>query len=255
MAEAASRERFARCVEESARLLDLLRSGENVPDAVLPAGTEPRPLRVAISHRQRGDLAEAAWLGFLVTHLGWDRPASSLAVYRAGGESSRWTWREVSRDGGEEMARWVASNAEWLHVAAPFGNHRKYQSHRPTAPTGTPAVVRSFVPWLREHQSRLASAGFGDLYRSLDRVAGMGRTARYDYLRLLGLLGIAPLEADACYFAGASGPRAGAARMFGKGLRPAELEAGAKRLASHLGVELQAVEDALCQWQKRKNGG
>ena len=43
---------------------------------------------------------------------------------------------------------------------------------------------------------------FDRLYRSLDAVAGFGRTARYDFLRLLGLTGLAEVWPGRCYLDG-----------------------------------------------------
>ena len=98
-------------------------------------------------------------------------------------------------------------------------------------------------------------AAFDQLYRSLDAVTGFGRTARYDFVRLLGLLELAEVWPGRCYLDQASGPRSGAARMFlgrgPEGVPTPWLEERCSELARGLGVDLQAVEDAVCNWQKR----
>jgi hypothetical protein len=97
---------------------------------------------------------------------------------------------------------------------------------------------------------------FDALFRSLEPVLGFGRTGRHDFLGLLGLLGLVNLRPGRCYLEGASGPLRGAALMF-LGREPDgepvnRLEAQCRALARCLGVEIQVVEETLCEWQKRR---
>jgi hypothetical protein len=145
---------------------------------------------------------------------------------------------------------------------APFGNHRKYLSHNPAVPVSTAWVARSYVSWARSGLNQLLDQhdapeeAFDALFRSLEPVLGFGRTGQHDFLRLLGLLGLANLRPGRCYLKGASGPLRGAALMF-LGREPDgepvdRLEARCRGLANCLGVEIQVVEETLCEWQKRR---
>jgi len=97
---------------------------------------------------------------------------------------------------------------------------------------------------------------FDDLYRSL-KVASFGRTAKFDYLTMIGKLGLAPIEPGSTYMQGATGPLTGARLLFGgrksAALRPGELEAWLVELDAQLQLGthgMQVLEDALCNWQK-----
>ena len=123
-------------------------------------------------------------------------------------------------------------------------------------------VARSYVSWASNGLNRLLGPhdapeeAFDALFRSFEPVLGFGRTGRHDFLRLLGLLGLANLRPGRCYLKGASGPLRGAALMF-LGREPDgesidRLEARCRGLANCLGVEIQVVEETLCEWQKRR---
>jgi hypothetical protein len=129
-------------------------------------------------------------------------------------------------------------------------------------PVSTAWVARSYVSWASNGLNRLLGPhdapekAFDALFRSLEPVLGFGRTGRHDFLRLLGLLGLTDLRPGRCYLKGASGPLRGAALMF-LGREPDgesidRLEARCRGLANCLGVEIQVVEETLCEWQKRR---
>lgn len=254
------RDRFTACLAVAVADLARLASGQTVLSAI-SGPTSPFNPFGEIKRLARTDLKEATWLAFLATHVGWDRPDSCGLIYRGLGDGERWTWDAVSSDPGTGFSRWMDGSWQQLSRLAPFGNHRKYLTHRPSAPVSTRDTVRSFVEWTGAGDRRWAAgagnpeAAFDQLYRSLDAVTGFGRTARYDFVRLLGLLELAEVWPGRCYLDRASGPRSGAARMFlGRGPEgvPAPwLEERCCDLARGLGVDLQAVEDAVCNWQKR----
>jgi hypothetical protein len=84
-------------------------------------------------------------------------------------------------------------------------------------------------------------------------VRQFGRTARFDYLQTAGELGLAPITPDALHCQGSTGPVAGARLLFGDpGNSPslADLENSAVKLDGYLNLGLDAIEDALCNWQK-----
>jgi hypothetical protein len=98
-----------------------------------------------------------------------------------------------------------------------------------------------------------AAGAFDLLYRSMN-VASFGRLAKFDYLSMIGKVGIADIAAGSTYVAGATGPLRGAAQLFFGEEKPmvsiAALDASLAELAKHLGVTMQDMEDAVCNWQK-----
>ena len=252
LSDPASLERFVECIEQS--LIDhaAIRAGKNLPKATRGPGPEFEPF-AEIKRLAEDDWHEAIWLAALATAVGWDRPESIGQLRRGMYQGEPWTWTRVVADGGREMAHWIDANSEELHQVAKFGDHRAYQSHRATSPTSTGKVVASLAGWLESSWSELHpnTIDFDRLYHSMEPAVGFGRTARFDFLRLVGLLGLAPIEPEKCYFEASSGPQRGARLLFGlPDAGPVELERRAAGLCHALGVSAQIAEDTCCQWQK-----
>jgi hypothetical protein len=128
-------------------------------------------------------------------------------------------------------------------------------------------VVESYVKWVgppRSHEELFDVAlqesegnpqpAFDYLYRSMKAVRRFGRTARFDYLAMVGKLGLAQIEPGSAYIQGSTGPIAGARLFFG-GQKQADLSASdidkwLVELNAELRVGMQVLEDALCNWQK-----
>ena len=95
---------------------------------------------------------------------------------------------------------------------------------------------------------------FDDLYESMSAVASFGRTGRFDYLTMIGNLGLAPIEAARPYLQGATGPLRGAKLLLtgnptaSRNVR--DLERFLVDLGAALKIGMQTVEDSLCNWQK-----
>jgi hypothetical protein len=85
-------------------------------------------------------------------------------------------------------------------------------------------------------------------------VRRFGRTARFDYLTMIGNLSLAPIEAGKTYMSGATGPMAGAQLLFGKAgtarASRGQVDTWLVDLSNTLRVPMQVLEDALCNWQK-----
>jgi hypothetical protein len=85
-------------------------------------------------------------------------------------------------------------------------------------------------------------------------VRRFGRTARFDYLAMVGKLGLAQIEPGSAYIQGSTGPVVGARLLFG-GRKNADLSAlyldqWLVEIDAELNVGMQVLEDALCNWQK-----
>lgn len=226
---------------------------------------DPIRAAVAVSAVQA---EEAFWLVFLATHCGRNlRTEWRLAAELYGAsEAVPWTWGRVLND-PQSYADWVEDHHETF--AGKFGNHRKYESLKP-GPKGTGAIVRSYVAWITGFGSHAAMVGqaqaqangnarraFGVLYEQMRAVLRFGRTGRFDYLTMLSKVGLATIEADSTYMNEATGPKRGARLLFdgqidsNTGARV--LEARVAALEQHLGVGMQVMEDAMCNWQKSPN--
>lgn len=229
---------------------------------------DPRfdPLKAAILHQRSGNIEEAFWLVFLFVHFGKSARWGwryAREVYGRLGQPPIWSWEIVSANPGS-FRQWLSENQD--HLTGGFGNHRKYQSLDAYSPTGTGATVESYVEWVappRTHHQLMEQAlgrakrdpreAFDFLYRSMN-VVGFGRTARFDYLTMVGKLGLAGIEPGSTYMSGSTGPIVGARLLFADdrnaAIRPKVLDRWLVELEADLGVGMQVLEDSLCNWQK-----
>jgi Alpha-glutamyl/putrescinyl thymine pyrophosphorylase clade 3 len=200
------------------------RLGDRAQD---PRRTDPAselfdPVRAAYLYNHAGNEDEAAWLVFLSTHFGFNRRIKwelTRRVYGALGEGPVWTWVRTSADlGGFE--RWFVTHARQL-AGLPFGNHRKYESLRPGTDNSLVATIASYVDWVGSNRgfAKLvadidkppsdAKTRFDRLYRA-SPIVQFGRTGNFDFLTMIGKLGIADIEPPLPYLQGATGPIRGA---------------------------------------------
>lgn len=228
-----------------------------------PSLTSFNPLKAAIWHRDNGNIDEAFWLVFLATHFGkHKRTGWNLArnVYGKLEGPDRWTWGELVSD-PNNFVEWIEENTDTLAETGKFSNHRKYESIGKSG-----EVVRSYIEWVGEnssHRQKIESLSgenedtpallFDTLYHSMHSVLRFGRTAKFDYLCMIGKLRLANVEPGFTYMSGATGPIVGARLLFqNQNLRPRQLETFLGELKDHLNLHfgMQVLEDALCNWQK-----
>jgi hypothetical protein len=230
------------------------------------------PVRAAILRVREGDINEAGWLIFVYTHFGKNlRSGYQLArdFYGRLGQGGRWDWISTSRD-VEGFRHWLDANEAGLRpgsVHRAFGNHRKYQSLNAWRPNGTGDGVQSYVAWVKssgDHTTLFSDAleraasdpelGFRQLYGEMRVVRSFGRMARFDYLSMIGKVGIASIRPDSVHFEGATGPVEGAKLLFfnnrNADVSAKDLERLSDTLAVALGLDKQAMEDSICNWQK-----
>jgi hypothetical protein len=237
-----------------------------------PARADPSsllfdPIKAAIHHHRQGNLDEACWLIFLSVHFGRHvRDAWRLTgdVYGGLGETL-WDWPTISANPAN-FRMWLAASEGKLKGRR-FGNHRKYESLDASSANGTAAVFSTYVRWVdpaRNHEGMIddcrSAVGsgpermFDNLYESMKTVARFGRTGRFDYLTMLGKLQLAPIEPGIPYMNGATGPLRGAKLLLcgdvSGSLSWQSADEIMVRLGNALGVGMQVMEDALCNWQK-----
>lgn len=223
------------------------------------------PLKAAVLMMRQGNIDEACWLVFLAVHFGkHSKNKWSLVrkIYGKLGASDHWSWNAIERD-PEAFGIWFYDNIK--HFANErFSNHRKYESLR----KHTVKVLTSFVDWVQIYGShknmiRDIHARFGQnpykvfdqLYKDMNKVMRFGRLAKFDFLTMLGKLGIAPIEPGSAYLKdNATGPIRGAKLLFTGDINAKvsakDLEELLKKLDDYLNVGMQVLEDSLCNWQK-----
>jgi Alpha-glutamyl/putrescinyl thymine pyrophosphorylase clade 3 len=228
------------------------------------------PLKASILSLRQGKIDEAFWLVLLSVHFGKHRHAGwrlARNVYGCLRTEKHWDWERTSSD-STGFRDWLGANEAALKQdGVGFGNHRKYESLSSVSARGTGAVVESYLKWvgpMRTHQGLIEVAQirvgtdpklvFDDLYRSMDAVISFGRTAKFDYLTMIGKIGLAAVEPGTPYLQGSTGPLKGARLLFGgtaeANLNAKDLDSRLVHLGAELNVGMQVLEDALCNWQK-----
>lgn len=241
------------------------------PKRADPASEIFDPIRAAVFHMRNGEYDEAFWLVFLFVHFGkHEKDGWRLVrdIYGALG-GTPWTWSRVSA-APDLFRAWLEKNEITLRadgISRRFGNHRKYESLSASSPAGTAAVVESYVKWVgpsHSHQKLIQNAHvkvgqnprevFAHLYASMSVVRRFGRLGKFDFLAMLGKIGLAPVEPNSAYLSEATGPLRGARLLFGGDvlcqLSAREAETALSQLDAVLGLGMQVLEDALCNWQK-----
>lgn len=257
---------------ESRRRIEFIhhiRDAQHHPDRMDPSSDLFDPLRAAVLHHRKGRVDEAYWLVFLAVQFGKHHRDGWLLtkdIYGRLGGSGLWDWASISANPGG-FRTWLGANQQALKGRR-FSNHRKFESLKAHSAKGTAAVLESYVAWVnppQTHQDMTKAAHqrvgqnpydvFDHLYRSMDAVHRFGRLGRFDYLTMLGKLGISPIEPGSAYlWHNASGPLDGARLLFGGAtnakITARALDASLLALDGHLDVGMQSLEDALCNWQK-----
>ena len=226
------------------------------------------PLKASILHQRQGRIDEAFWMVFLFVHFGMHPHAGwryAREVYGRLGAPGLWDWASTSAD-PSGFRVWLNDHQVELKregVPGGFGNHRKYQTLDAYKATGTGAAVETYVRWVdppRTHEELMEQAwerangdprkAFYDLYRTMNAVESFGRTARFDYLTMVGKLDLSPIEPGSTYMQGSTGPFQGARLLFGEPESAPKLDHWLVELDYRLNVGMQVLEDALCNWHK-----
>ena len=259
-----SRERFVEKLVHSELKLRAL-SMRKFGGSANPHKKDFHPLKAIVDLIEKGQRDEAVWLAFLTTHFGGPAARKTIRLFYGKFGKGRRDWATV-RKNTDEIRLWMTSHPKKVKRLR-FANHRKYETNNPNNPVGTAAVIYSFREWVKRNgrglpykalrsvakSSTSPERGFDQAYLKLD-VTRFGRTAKFDFLCLLGNLKILDVSPPHCYLAEATGPKSGALLMvIGKksGRVTTEVEATILELRNHLGVPVEVMEDALCVWQKR----
>lgn len=220
------------------------------------------PERAVAHHLQQGQLDEACWLVFLMTHFarhvsrGWNRLRE---VYSLLGQGIL-TWEKFSGN-PETYTKWISDNWQEIDVDGAFGNHRKYESLRPDSRRSTSKVLLSYLDLVGGSHSEFfknleldsSNDPFDGIYCKL-KVLSFGRLAKFDYLMLLARYNILEITPRSAYLRDATGPKKGAKLLFrndpNANISSADLQAKLDDLDNVLAVGMEVLEDAICNWQK-----
>jgi hypothetical protein len=236
-----------------------------------PNNEKFNPIRAAIYNKQCGNINEAFWLVFLLTHFGRHRISGwhyVKVIYGQLGENSMWNWTNICEN-VSGFRNWLNCKRNLINIpntSCGFGNHRKYTSLDALSNKGTGAIIQSYVEWIgptHNHETLFNNVylkmnedsvkTFDYLYNSMN-VKGFGRTGRFDYLSTIGLLNLFPIHPKSSYLHGATGPLWGAQLLFNNSKKSNEkisnLEKWLSDLDQELNVGMIVIEDALCNWQK-----
>lgn len=229
------------------------------------------PIKGAIYLSRQGQLDEAVWLTFILTHFGKhaeDGWKLARNVYGSFGAGPVWSFATygASAQNFVDMLTQNSNNLSNLTISGRFSNHRKYESKTPPAIANT---FKTFYLWQTEFGSfrdriihthkkvgQEPQSAFSELYNSMKNVSrfGGGRLGRFDFLTMLEKLGLAPIQPGSVYLQGASGPLFGARLLFFNNrehpITGRDLEARVDQLDKFLNVGKQVIEDSLCNWQK-----
>ncbi|WP_105415240.1 hypothetical protein [Neorhizobium sp. T25_27] len=263
---------LSRQLFDSRRRIDYvfhIRDAKHVAARMEPISDLFDPLKAAVLNSRAGKIDEAYWLVFIAIHFGkhskngWDLARN---IYGKLGGPGRWDWDTIVKD-PTGFRPWLEANEQNLKGHR-FSNHRKYESLQAASAEGTAAVFESYVRWVRpfgNHQNMIREihqkvgqnphSVFDFLYRSMDDVRRFGRLGRFDFLTMLGKLGIAPIEPGSAYlWHNATGPKKGARLLLGGSsdakIGPKALDEKLVLIDGALKVGMQALEDSLCNWQK-----
>ena len=225
------------------------------------------PIKAAIYYHRAGNFDEACWLIFLSTHCGKHKTKGwhmlSQLYQRQNGV---WSWPAITHS-PNDFDTWYRSVQPNLTRA--FGNHRKFETLKPDSRRGTNNVIKSYIDWVKppyDHHAFFNSLDsdetnptkkFDTIYQSMGQVISFGRTGIFDYLCMIGKVGLLEIEPGSIYIKDATGPKNGAIKLFRlTNNRNSILEEKVKTLNENLSLEkmgFQVLEDAICNWQKSPN--
>jgi hypothetical protein len=212
--------------------------------------------------RESGDQDEVVWRCFLAAQFARasadndeKRIQSASRLLCGFDDTPRWTWTQISSRRAS-FKQWLLERRLDLRSLM-FGNHRKFEAK---TPKGIWKTIESFLnvadefgrpSAIIEHKSVGPEDVFDEIFVRMSKVARFGRLGAFDFVALLIDLGLVKAEPRSCYLKGSKGPKKGALKLWGK-RRISVLDGFTVELSQELGVSPLSIEDALCNWSKKK---
>ena len=249
------------------RYVSLIRQQDHSEARQDPGSNLFDPLRAAIRFAKMGELDDAFWMVFFYTHFSKNKNTNWLLAREVYGGLGRktWSWDEASSH-AKRFGTWIDRNHD--RFSGKFGNHRKYESLKPSETHGTSSVLKSYVDWIgpsKSHELLIQKASdesdgtpsgmFEWLMNDMRKVLRFGRLARFDHLTMIGKLGLADVLPGSPFLRDATGPLSGAKLLFNgtsnsSVTSTSDLDAQVIQLGNYLEVGMQEMEDSICNWQK-----
>ena len=233
------RNTFIRQIIDSVRRIEFIyriKERDISADRCDPTNEHFDPIRAAILKKRENNIDEAIWLIFLSIHFGKHLSHGWLMtrdLYSGLEENNTWSWDRVCKN-KSDFDDWF--KAHYASIRGAFGNHRKYESIRPDAQRNLNKIVSSYINWVGENHSHIDLINnapeqcqadpkfmFQYLYNSLSDVMSFGRTARFDFLTMLGKTDMFNIIPGSVFLKGATGPLKGA-KLLLTGNRDADID-------------------------------
>ncbi|WP_297809597.1 hypothetical protein [uncultured Methylophaga sp.] len=267
VADQVAQEVFVQQILDSIRRVDFVytQRQRNI-SAVCAAPTSDAfdPIKAAIYYFANNQIEEAFWLVFLSTFTGKHKSKKWIMLsemYSMLGTGQLLTWDYINNN-FQQFSSWYEKNHP--NITRAFGNHRKFETLKAHADGSPINVFSSYIHWVGgNHQEMISDAIvkigpdpkdlFDYLFNAMSAVKQFGRTSRFDYLTMLGKVGLAHIEPPNIYLQGSTGPLGGAKLLFGTGFTKQEYEGKITELGDALTLgpmSMQVLEDSLCNWQK-----
>lgn len=259
---------------DSTRRIDYvtrIRNATYSPTISDPTNDGFNPIKAASYFSNNNMAEESFWLVFLITHFGKNKFSNwnLLKEFYKGDGTNYWTWDYINNNRSDFIS-WLTNNEARLRNCGSFGNHRKYESIQALNANGTGNVVIKYLDFIGNHNSHNSLIStyrhnsnsdkdlFHKLYKESSGIHRFGRMARFDYLTMIGKLGLADITPDSTYIKGTTGPLNGARILFQNNKRETSLKRLEMKLCEFehyldLYFGNQVLEDALCNWQKSQN--
>lgn len=234
------------------------------------------PLTLAVLQQQQGNDEEAWWLVFLAAYFGKHKKtvwALLQGVYTALDTSIQWTWENTYLN-KKLFDQWINDNQEFLRKLGSFGEQHKYQTLDVHKTAKVVADINSYIDWVQQNGShkeilnnavRQVGSKPGDLfhylYLSIDKGTHLTRPLKFEYLTLIGKLGLADIEPVDAYLMELPALKKGARWLFigneDANIGVKELNQSLKDLAQYLDFYygIQVLEDALRRISNARNYG
>ena len=231
------------------------------------------PLLTAMWHCNLGKIEEACWLLFLCSYFGkhpkkgWNFLRS---VYSAFDGKIPWNWSQVSGR-SEEFGNWLLFNQPELKKIRGLGNAYKYYTFDRNKAIEMVAQIQSYIVWVKSKVNHVKlfgdipdyhaiepSASFQYCYQEMSVQTALKKSVQFDYLALIGNLGIARIQPGHLYLNDILLPKRGTKWLFdikkSDKIPVSELNMRMSLLVNYLELPfgIQIVQKALGKWAVKK---
>ena len=252
-----------------------------------PKNDKFNPKFGAVELKKDGQFDEAVWLIFLHIHFGEDCGCGSSCspiqksclnllkeFYSKFGSNSRLTFKEFKKYDLKKFLSIPGMTKQNLNSLGSYSNHRQREKYEPeyiyrilseyrdkflSSHGNFSDLIKSISPKTKKYPEWYFKYLFSLLFPRPKRIFRFGRLAVFDFLATLGNLDILPLEPDSTHLLEATGPLKGANALINndKNIKNSKndyilyIEQIVDNLDDSLKIGKHALEDCLCNWQKK----